>query len=463
MGMSDFQIESAKRKQLADLLALQQDNNDPRVTFDTGQEQPTLSNLFRQQDPAIYDSNRSLSVSYADPNKPEIQSPAPLGQGNWDNRVVDNQTGRVQHLQSVPEVQGVNRSVNQIEIPGYGKGYYLKGDSTRAVLANGQIIDLGRDTTAERARNKENLALDSTRANIAQTQAQTVIANRTPDQAEEFELAKDKAKQQALNAGLTGTPNASVTGEDALANVPPNIAAQVKAIADGRLAVPGSFALKSPYWQQMLGLVSQYDPSFDMVNYNARSKTRNDFTSGKSAENIKSLNTAIGHLDTLSKNYDTLGNTDFPSYNTMGNWIGNKAGDTKLQSAIGGFDTSKLAVAAEMAKVFRSVGMSQREIKDWEERISTSASPSEFKATVKTAADLMQSRLDAIGDQYSKGMGKTTQGLDLLSPDAKKTFEGIRGGARENLTSADSDAMAWAMQNPSDPRAMKIKERLGVR
>ena len=182
MGMSDFQIEAAaaEKKRLADLIEADKmryfsggdyRNEDARLA--QPQAQPTISDLFRQQDPSIYDSNRSLSVSYADPNKPEIQSPAPLGQGNWDNRVVDNQTGRVQYLQSVPEVQGVNRSVNQVEVPGYGKGYYLKGDSTRAVLANGQIVDLGRDTTAERTRTKENLALDKTRADIQQTLAKT--------------------------------------------------------------------------------------------------------------------------------------------------------------------------------------------------------------------------------------------------------------------------------------------------
>ena len=188
MGMSDFQIEAAlaEKKRLADLIEADKmryfgggdyRNEDARLA--QPQSQSTLSDLFAQQDPSIYDSNRSLSVSYVDPNKPAPQAPIPLGQGNWDNRVVDNQTGRVQHLQSVPEVQGVNRSVNQVEVPGYGKGYYLKGDSTRAVLANGQIVDLGRDTGAERTRTKENLAMDAQRANIAHTNAETDKANRS--------------------------------------------------------------------------------------------------------------------------------------------------------------------------------------------------------------------------------------------------------------------------------------------
>jgi hypothetical protein len=41
---------------------------------------------------------------------------------------------------------------------------------------------------------------------------------------------------------------------------------------------PNGPALKTPYWQNMLRNVAQFDPEFDAVNYNARSKTRADFT-----------------------------------------------------------------------------------------------------------------------------------------------------------------------------------------
>lgn len=46
-----------------------------------------------------------------------------------------------------------------VEIGGYGKGYRLKGDASRVVLADGRIVDLGRDTGAERKRQLEDLAI----------------------------------------------------------------------------------------------------------------------------------------------------------------------------------------------------------------------------------------------------------------------------------------------------------------
>lgn len=260
-------------------------------------------------------------------------------------------------------------------------------------------------------------------ANIAHTQMQT-----DPAKAAEYARQVAEGKQKGEMTGFGNTAQQNSTGTNALSGLPPAMADQVKALAEGRMAFPSGFALKSPYWQQMLQMVSQYDPNFDAINYNARSKTRQDFTSGKSAENIKSLNTAIGHLDTITQKFDALENSSFPSYNTSANWTGSKLGNEKIQSAVGGFDTAKLAVSGEMAKVFRSVGMSQQEIEHWMDRLSSSQSPADFKSTIKTATDLMGGRLDAIGDQYTKGMGKSTQGLDLLSPDAKKQFQKIQGG-----------------------------------
>jgi hypothetical protein len=51
------------------------------------------------------------------------------------------------------------------------------------------------------------------------------------------------------------------------------------------------------------------DPTFDGVNFQARAKTRSDFTSGKSAQNITALNTVVGHLDHLDRTIDGLGNS----------------------------------------------------------------------------------------------------------------------------------------------------------
>lgn len=375
-------------------------------------------------------SGSTVSSGTLDPNFMAGEPYMPPQQTQPMNSLINMRTGR-----EVPLLDAMGRpsqsqmqrpigdmSQNPVDTP-FGRGYYMKGDNTRVVLADGRIADLGRDTGRERAMMKEDLGLDAQRANIAHTQMQT-----DPAKAAEYARQVAEGKQKGEMTGFGNTAQQNSTGTNALSGLPPAMADQVKALAEGRMAFPSGFALKSPYWQKMLQMVSQYDPNFDAINYNARSKTRQDFTSGKSAENIKSLNTAIGHLDTITQKFDALENSSFPSYNTSANWIGSKLGNEKIQSAVGGFDTAKLAVSGEMAKVFRSVGMSQQEIEHWMDRLSSSQSPADFKSTIKTATDLMGGRLDAIGDQYTKGMGKSTQGLDLLSPDAKKQFQKIQGG-----------------------------------
>ncbi len=121
------------------------------------------------------------------------------------NYIQNERTGRVIDMgQSQPAGPAMDYSM-PIEISGYGKGYRLKGDATRAVLANGQIVSMGRDTGAERARMKEDLGLDKIRAEIANM-------NKPYESAEDKALARETAKTKGeadrakQAAGIPGTP-----------------------------------------------------------------------------------------------------------------------------------------------------------------------------------------------------------------------------------------------------------------
>jgi len=231
-------------------------------------------------------------------------------------------------------------------------------------------------------------------------------------------------------AGIGGVPtsgSAQAHGDDFLQVLPATEAAQVKALAEGRMQFPSGFALKSPYWQGMLSAVSQYDPNFDAVNYNARNKTYSDFTSGKSAQNITALNTAMGHLGTLNDAFGSLNNTSIPIANQIKNYIGTQAGDPNTQAATSAVSTDANAVANEMAKVFRSSGMSQADIEEWRKQINANSTPEQAKSVIKSAVQLMNSRIDALGEQYNKGMGTSKNGVELLSPEAQLSYAKLTG------------------------------------
>ena len=218
-------------------------------------------------------------------------------------------------------------------------------------------------------------------------------------------------------------------GQAYLQTVDPKIATQVKALAEGRMAFPSGFALRSGYWQNMLQAVSQFDPSFDAVNYNARAKTRNDFTSGKSAQNITSFNTAIGHLGTLNDSIDALNNTNYPSYNRFANSVSQESGDTRYQVARQKFDTAKQAVTDELTRAFRGSSGNVSDIDRWAGTLDAAQSPAALKSAVQQAIQLLHSRIDAVGDQYNRGMGTTADPLHLLSPKAQQTIRRLEGGS----------------------------------
>src|SRR6185312_8790717 len=93
----------------------------------------------------------------------------------------------------------------------------------------------------------------------------------------------------------------------------------VKALADGRLAFPGGFALKAPWWQQKLEQVAQYDPTFDATKYNQRAKDRAALISGKLATSANALNTAIGHVGMLESQIGGTASHDFTPINAVEN------------------------------------------------------------------------------------------------------------------------------------------------
>ena len=225
-------------------------------------------------------------------------------------------------------------------------------------------------------------------------------------------------------------------GDAYLSAIDPTIAAQVKALAEGRMAFPTGTALKSPYWQGMLQHVAQYDPSFDAVNYNARAGTRKDFTSGKAAQTVNALNTVAEHLGTLSDYTADLNNTSFQPWNRLKNATAAMTGDPDIAK----FNTAKKAVADEVAKVWRSTGGSQMDIEENLKNLDASQSPAQLNAAIGTLTKLIAGKVAALQDQYRAGMGTTQDLRPLVSPEAKHAFD--KTTERSGLSPTDFGAIS---------------------
>lgn len=231
---------------------------------------------------------------------------------------------------------------------------------------------------------------------------------------EQQALYPDLKRAAAPAPGAQTAPLAPGTGDAVLSRVPPQIASQVKALAEGRMAFPTGNALRSSYWQSMMSLVARYDPSFDAVNYNARSKTRSDFTSGKSAQTINALNTVAQHLDRLSTAADALNNNSWTSYNTLANFLSRQSGSKTVTN----FETDKKAVVDELTRAWRQAGGSEGDIKSWSSVLDAANSPEQLHGAIGEMGHLLEGKLTALESQFKQGMGAAAD-IPVVTPQAR--------------------------------------------
>lgn len=256
------------------------------------------------------------------------------------------------------------------------------------------------------------------------SQAETITKEETRRHNIATEAAANRRAAAAERAagGVDAVPPslADVHGTDYLKKLSAGEASLVKGIAEGRIN-PSSLSTRGGHREKVLQQVAQYDPTFDATTFGTRAGVRKDFTSGPTSKNITAINTAIGHVGTLSDLSDALNNKDTRAFNAVVNRIQTELGNPNVNN----FDTAKAAVGNELMRVFRQVGASETETKDWEAKFSSANSPAQLKGAIKVAVELLHSRIIALNDTYNRGMGVTTGFPDIVSPKSRKVLEHI--------------------------------------
>jgi len=276
-------------------------------------------------------------------------------------------------------------------------------------------------------------------------EAEAVAVNfgRAPEKHEGFTLNPGDVRFDASGKKLASVaprpdPNASIfipgatnanpqgfTGEEYLKTLDPKIASEVKAYAEGRRPFPQGFALKSPYFQQLIQAVGQYDPSYDFSVPGGRAKTRADFTAGNSAKQITALNTVVGHLGDLSEKVSALNNSDVQAFNSAKNWFKTQTGSPDVTN----FNTVKKGVQDELTRVWRQSGGSEQDIKTWGESLNSAGSNAQLHGVLRTIGGMLEARLSALANQKDQGLGKFGGDIRVLTPQSRKTLDLLEGRA----------------------------------
>lgn len=252
------------------------------------------------------------------------------------------------------------------------------------------------------------------------------------------------AKVVYSNAGQTEGSGSDpiVTGDDFLKTLPPSRARYIQAIANGDAAMPTGRNAASPQGQLLMDQVLQYDPTASAINLPARQATRKDFTSGKAAQNVTALNTAIGHLGSLDTSIAELRNTNFPAINKIGQAIGGQV-DTTTQKALADFRAKRKAVADEVTRVFRGTGGAESDVQATLKNFDEANGPEALHSAVKATADLLSSRLEGLRSQYKQGMALTSDDFEIPNFHAKQALDKLAGN-RPDATAAQPAATASA-------------------
>lgn len=294
-------------------------------------------------------------------------------------------------------------------------------DAGRTDAANTQK---DREATAAREAANALIKPDGT-VNTAYTAAKAAEADALLPSKIKLTQAEAAAKANAEATALG--PVSNLTGADYLKTLNPGIAGQVQMLAEGKLAIPTGAALRAPYWQNLIQAAHQYDPSLDQASAGARFATRKAFSAGGTeSKTINNLNTAIGHAGTLLDQISGTFSGPSPILNGIANFASTQtghAGPTLFKDTAG-------KLAEELTAVYRNGGGAEKDVVRALQSMTENASDDTKRAVLGNTVDLLQSKMDALGDQYNRGMGTTKEPLELLNAHAQATFKKLRGGGQ---------------------------------
>jgi hypothetical protein len=215
------------------------------------------------------------------------------------------------------------------------------------------------------------------------------------------------------------------TGDDYLSSIgDPQFAAQVKALAEGRLAFPSGTALKDPHWQQLLGATAQYDPNFDAANYNARVAMRKSATSGPLSKNMRALDQVASHIGQLSDQIDQVAGGNYPMLNSLENRYARATG----QPGPINWQSTADAVAHETRALFAGAGGGTLdELHGYLDTLNANNSKEQKQAAIKNISQLVRSRIQIIRDQYQQGMGTTEDPFNVIGAHGVSELDRLSG------------------------------------
>lgn len=274
------------------------------------------------------------------------------------------------------------------------------------------------------------------------------------------QAAQQLSLQGIMSGGANSAINSDLHGDEFLQTLPSTVGSMVKGYAEGKMPIPTSGRNNSQF-QALQPLIEQYDPTFDGIDYKTRVATRKDFTSGTSAKSINALNTLAQHLSALKESSDNLGNGSVPFFNSIGNAVSTAFGGPSVPT----YDLNSASVAEEATRAWRGAGGAESDIQRYLDSLGHDQSPQQFKATTNKLGELVSGKIDALQDQYKRGMGTAAQDTNFYTPAAAKSFQALGvnvPNAPEPRNALQQQASPSPLAHLSDDQLLQIAKQKGL-
>jgi hypothetical protein len=168
----------------------------------------------------------------------------------------------------------------------------------------------------------------------------------------------------------------------------------------------------------------------------SRGKAVKDFSTGQQGKMVNSFNTAIDHLDTMSKLSDALQNGDIKAFNSLGNTIAAQTGSPAPTN----FNAARQIVTTEVIKAINASGGGVTERQEAERNFASANSPEQLKGLIGTYQNLLGGQLKSLNLQYENTTGR--KDFDKkLTPAAQSVVSRVRGETPAMVATPNIDAL----------------------
>lgn len=248
-----------------------------------------------------------------------------------------------------------------------------------------------------------------------------------------------------------------LTGDDFLKTIQqahPSLVNTIKALAQGREAVPAGRVMTDPFFKTAFQLAQQYDPTLDQTSYVRRQQSVKAFApGGVAAQALTNLNQGIGHLhDLVQAIPGVAGHSGLLGLSHLINMAQNKEADWSGDQNYTAYVVPRTALSGELASIFKGKGTSaEAEVQKFYDLLdSNSSTPQKYEAA-RGLSSLLKSRIDELNDQYDQGSTTDKESLRLLNPTAQKQFDAIQSAG---ITPTQSSAV--------DPKTQDLLKKYNI-